>query len=70
MKLGQFIEYNMRTIFPEHSYTKCGEEATPKTLYKKSKLSIYLDQQSESYKVCYYCYVQVEVYQIILTLRR
>ena len=26
MKLGQLIEYNMRNIFLEKSYTKCGGE--------------------------------------------
>ena len=26
MKFGQLIEYNMRNIFLEKSYTKCGEE--------------------------------------------
>ena len=26
MKFGQLLEYNMRTIFVEKSYTKCAEE--------------------------------------------
>ena len=30
MKLGQLIEYNMRNIFPEKSYTKCGGESIPR----------------------------------------
>ena len=42
---GQLIEYNMRNIFLEKSYTKCGGEARPRSFYKKSKLSISLDQQ-------------------------
>ena len=29
MKFGQLIEYNMRNIFPEKSYTKCGGELVP-----------------------------------------
>ena len=37
----------MRNIFLEKSYTKCGGEASPRPFYKKSKLSISLDQQSE-----------------------
>ena len=45
MKLGQLIEYNMKNIFLVKSYTKCGEEASPKPFYKKSKLSLSLDQQ-------------------------
>ena len=44
MKFGQFIEYNMKNIFVEKSYTKCTGETIPRTLSKKSKLSISLDQ--------------------------
>ena len=44
MKLGQLIEYNMRNIFLEKSYTKCDGETIPRPYYKKSKLSISLDQ--------------------------
>ena len=47
MKFGQLIEYNMRNIFLEKSYTKCSTETSPKSFYKKSKISISLDQQSE-----------------------
>ena len=43
MKFGQLIEYNMRNIFVEKSYSKCAGETIP-TLSKKSKLSISLDQ--------------------------
>ena len=42
MKFGQLIEYNMRNIFVEKSYTNCAEETIPSL--KKSKLSISLDQ--------------------------
>ena len=44
MRSGQLIEYNMRNIFLEHSYKKCGGEACPRPFYKISKLSIPLDQ--------------------------
>ena len=47
MKVSQLIEYNMRNIFLVKSYTKCDGEASPRLLYKKPKLSISLDQQSE-----------------------
>ena len=40
MKFGELIEYNMRNIFLKKSDTKCGGEATTRTFYKKSKLSI------------------------------
>ena len=45
MKLGQLIEYNMKNIFLQKSYTKY-RDASPRPFSKKSKL-ISLDQQSE-----------------------
>ena len=36
MKCGQLIEYNMRNIFVEKSYTKCGRETIPRYFSKKS----------------------------------
>ena len=42
MKFGQLIEYNMRNIFVEKSYTKCAGETRP--LSKKSELSTSLGQ--------------------------
>ena len=47
MKYGQLIEYNMRSIFLEKLYTKCGRETIPRPFSKKSKLSISLDQYSK-----------------------
>ena len=44
MKSGQLIEHNMRNISVEKSYTKYAGETIPKTLSKKSKLRISLDQ--------------------------
>ena len=44
VKFGQLIEYNMRNIFSEKSYTKCGGETIPSPFSKKSKLSLSLDQ--------------------------
>ena len=43
MKFGQLIEFNMKNIFLEKSYTKCGGENSPRPFSKKSKLSIFLD---------------------------
>ena len=34
MKFDQLIEYNMRNIFLEKSYTKCGEETIPDPFLK------------------------------------
>ena len=50
MEFGQLIEYNLTNIFLERSYTKCGGEIIPKPFFKKSKLSLSLDQY---YKVLY-----------------
>ena len=44
MKFGQLIEYNMRNIFVEKSYTKCGAESIPRPFSKKPKLSLSPDQ--------------------------
>ena len=44
MKFGQLIECNMRNIFIEKSYTKCGGETSPRTFSENLKLSISLDQ--------------------------
>ena len=44
MKFGQLIEYNLRNIFLEKSYTKCGGETIPRLFFTKQKLSISLDQ--------------------------
>ena len=44
MKFGKLIEYNMRNIFLERSYTKCGGETFPRSFSKKLKLSISVDQ--------------------------
>ena len=44
VKFGQLIEYNMRKIFLEKSYAKCGGETIPKPFPKNPKLSISLDQ--------------------------
>ena len=43
MKFGQLIEYNMRDIFLEKSYSKWGGETIFRLFSKKSKLSISLE---------------------------
>ena len=35
MKFGQLIEYNMRNIFLEKSYTKYDGDTSPRPFYKK-----------------------------------
>ena len=44
MKFGQLIECNMRNVFLEKSYTKCGGETSPRPFPEKLKLSIPLDR--------------------------
>ena len=44
MKFDQLIECNMRNILLEKSYTKCGEEISPRPFFEKLKLSISLGQ--------------------------
>ena len=46
MKFGQLVEYNMRKVFLEKSYIKCGGETILRLFFKKSELIISLDQQS------------------------
>ena len=60
MKFGQLIEYNMRNVFLEKSYTKCDGKAsrTPS-----------LDQQSEMLQSLFLLYFQVEVCKNILTFK-
>ena len=69
MKFDQLIEYYMKSIFLEKSYTKSGGEFRPRPFLKKSKLSITLDQQSEVLCSLFLLYVQVKDYQNILKLR-
>ena len=47
MKIGQVTECNMRNVFLETSYTKYGEETSPRSFSEKLKLNISLDQYSE-----------------------
>ena len=44
MKFGQLIEYNMRNIFLEKSYTKYDGETSPRPFSGKLKLSKPLGQ--------------------------
>ena len=47
MKFGQLVEYNFRNIFIEKPYTKCGGKTIPRPFFKKSKLSISVNQYSK-----------------------
>ena len=43
MKSGQLLEYNMRKIFHEKSYTKYSGKGIPKPFSRKSKLITFVD---------------------------
>ena len=62
MKFGQSIEYNMRNIFIEKSYTKCDGETSPRPFSEKLKLN------TKSFKQFVIIKCQVEDYQNILKL--
>ena len=55
IKFSQLREYNMKSIFLEKPYTKCGGETSPRPFSEKLKLSISLDQQSEFLFSLFYC---------------
>ena len=40
MTFGHLPKYNRRNIFPEKSYTKCGEKASSRPFYKKIKTEL------------------------------
>ena len=62
MAFGQSIEYNMRNIFIEKSYTKCDGETSPRPFSEKLKLN------TKSFKQFVIIICQVEDYQNILKL--
>ena len=64
MKFSQLIEYNMRNIFVEKSYTKCAGETIPRRLSKKSKLSISLDQYCKVLNSLFLLYANLRAIEI------
>ena len=40
----QLVKYNVKNIFPEKSYTKCGVKASLRLFDKKSSLALSLDE--------------------------
>ena len=64
MKFGQLIEYNLRKIFLEESYTKCGGETIPRSFFEKSKLSISLDQYSKGLYILLLLFAKLRTIEI------
>ena len=51
LKFGQLREYNMKNIFLEKPYKKCGAETSFRFFSERLNLSISLHQQSTFYSV-------------------
>ena len=64
IKFGQLIEYNMRNIFLEKSYIKCGGETIPRPFSKKSKLSISMGQLSKVLYSLFFLYANLRTIEI------
>ena len=64
MKFGHVIEYSLRNIFVEKSYTKCAAETIPRPLSKKSKLSISLDQYCKVLNSLFLLYANLRAIEI------
>ena len=68
IKLGKFIEYNMRNIFLEKSYRKCGGGNITGPFSKNSKLAYLCFKSPKFYIQFFFIVCQVEGYQNILKL--
>ena len=64
MRFGQLIEYNMRNISVEKTYTKCAGETITILLTKISKLSIYLDQLWKVLNILHLLYANLRAIKI------
>ena len=64
MKPGQLIEYSLRNIFLEKSYTKCGGETILRPFFKKLKSSISLDQYSKISYILFLLYAKSRTIEI------
>ena len=64
MKFGQLIEYNMRNIFLQTSYTECGGGTSPKPLSEKFSLNISLDQYSKIQYSLFWLYAKLRAIEI------
>ena len=53
MKFGQLIEYNMRNIFLQKSYGKCGVKVSPRPFYKKQISADRWVNSLKSYTICF-----------------
>ena len=68
MKFGLLIGYNMRNIFLEKSYTKCGGEAIPRPFSKNQNWAFLWINSLKFYTVVFTAW-RVESYRNILKIR-
>ena len=66
-QFGQLKEYNIRNIFLEKSYIKCGGETIPRPFSKKSKLGISMDQWSKCLSILFWLYAKLNISKYIET---
>ena len=59
MKTGQSLQYNVRNISLEKSFTKCGRETIPRPFSKKLNLSTSLDQYSKVLYTLFLLFVEL-----------
>ena len=64
MKFDQLIDYNMRNIFLEKSYTKCDGETSPRPFSEKLKLSLTLDPQPKVFDSLFLLYAKLSAIEI------
>ena len=58
------MECNVRNIFLEKSYTKCGTETIPRPFSKKSKFSISPDQYSKVLYILFQLFAKLRAIEI------
>ena len=61
MQFGQLIEYNLKNIFLEKSFTKCGGKTFPRPLFKNSKS---LDQISKVLYILFLLFGKLRIIEI------
>ena len=61
MKFGRLIEYNLKNIFLEKSFTKCGGKTFPRPLLKNSKS---LDQISKVLYILFLLFGKLRIIEI------
>ena len=53
MKFGQLVEYNIRNIFLEQSYTKCGEKTIRRPFLKNQNWEYLWNNSLKFYTICF-----------------